>query len=56
MGSNRFRLDIPRYVNQYLGGRLQLDPMISHTIGLDDVNDAFAALKAGEGARQVVVL
>lgn len=56
MGSNRFRLDIPRYVNQYLAGRLQLDPMISRTIGLDDVNDAFAALKAGEGARQVVVL
>jgi S-(hydroxymethyl)glutathione dehydrogenase/alcohol dehydrogenase len=56
MGSNRFRLDIPRYVNQYLKGRLDLDSMISRTIGLDDVNDAFSALKAGEGARQVVVL
>jgi S-(hydroxymethyl)glutathione dehydrogenase/alcohol dehydrogenase len=56
MGSNRFRIDIPRYVNQYLAGRLQLDAMVTKTIGLDDVNDAFAALKAGEGARQVVVL
>jgi S-(hydroxymethyl)glutathione dehydrogenase/alcohol dehydrogenase len=56
MGSNRFRIDIPRYVNQYLAGRLQLDPMVSKTIGLHDINDAFAALKVGEGARQVVVL
>ena len=56
MGSNRFRIDIPRYANQYLAGRLQLDPMVSHTIGLDDINEAFEALKAGEGARQVVLL
>jgi len=55
MGSNRFRIDIPRYANQYLAGRLELDAMVSDTIGLDDVNDAFAAMKAGEGARRVVV-
>src|SRR4029079_10776539 len=56
MGSNRFRLDIPRYVNQYLQERLLLDEMISETIGLDDINDAFAAMEHGEGARRVVVL
>jgi S-(hydroxymethyl)glutathione dehydrogenase/alcohol dehydrogenase len=55
MGSNRFRIDIPRYANQYLAGRLELDAMVSDTIGLDGINDAFAAMKAGEGARRVVV-
>lgn len=55
MGSNRFRIDIPRYANQYLAGRLNLDASVSDTIGLDDVNDAFAAMKVGEGARRVVV-
>jgi S-(hydroxymethyl)glutathione dehydrogenase / alcohol dehydrogenase len=55
MGSNRFRIDIPRYANQYLAGRLELDALVSDTIGLDDVNQAFAAMKAGEGARRVVV-
>jgi S-(hydroxymethyl)glutathione dehydrogenase/alcohol dehydrogenase len=56
MGSNRFRLDIPRYANQYLAGRLDLDSMVSRTIQLDDINDAFAAMGTGELARQVVVL
>jgi S-(hydroxymethyl)glutathione dehydrogenase/alcohol dehydrogenase len=56
MGSNRFRLDIPRYANQYLAGRLDLDSMVSRTIDLDDINDAFAAMGTGELARQVVVL
>jgi S-(hydroxymethyl)glutathione dehydrogenase/alcohol dehydrogenase len=56
MGSNRFRLDIPRYANQYLSGRLDLDSLVSRTIGLDDINDAFAEMATGQLARQVVVL
>jgi S-(hydroxymethyl)glutathione dehydrogenase/alcohol dehydrogenase len=55
MGSNRFRIDIPRYANQYLAGRLDLDALVTETISLDDVNDAFTAMKAGEGIRRVVV-
>jgi S-(hydroxymethyl)glutathione dehydrogenase/alcohol dehydrogenase len=55
MGSNRFRIDIPRYANQYLAGRLDLDTLVSRTIRLDEVNDAFAAMAAGELARQVIV-
>ncbi len=55
MGSNRFRLDMPRYVDFYLDGRLKLDEMISARIGLDGVNDAFDALRKGEAARQVIV-
>jgi S-(hydroxymethyl)glutathione dehydrogenase/alcohol dehydrogenase len=54
MGSNRFRVDMPRYVDFYLDGRLKLDEMISSRIGLDGVNDAFEAMKKGEVARQVI--
>ena len=55
MGSNRFRLDMPRYVDFYLDGRLKLDEMISSRIGLADINDALDNLRTGEAARQVIV-
>jgi S-(hydroxymethyl)glutathione dehydrogenase/alcohol dehydrogenase len=55
MGSNRFRFDMPRYVDFYLDGRLKLDEMISSRIGLDEVNEAFERLRKGEAARQVIV-
>jgi S-(hydroxymethyl)glutathione dehydrogenase/alcohol dehydrogenase len=55
MGSNRFRFDMPKYVDFYLDGRLFLDEMISARIGLDDVNDAFERMRKGEAARQVIV-
>jgi len=55
MGSNRFRIDMPRYVDYYLQGRLNLDDMISRRGKLEDVNDAFRAMKAGEVARTVLM-
>lgn len=55
MGSNRFRFDMPKYVDFYLDGRLRLDEMISSRIGLDGVNDAFERMRKGEAARQVIV-
>jgi len=55
MGSNRFRFDMPRYIDFYLDGRLQLDPMISSRIPLDEVNHAFDLMRKGEAARQVIV-
>ncbi len=55
MGSNRFRFDMPRYVEFYLDGRLYLDEMISSRIPLDDVNMAFDKLRKGEAARQVIL-
>jgi S-(hydroxymethyl)glutathione dehydrogenase/alcohol dehydrogenase len=54
MGSNRFRVDIPRYLDFYRQGRLLLDEMISRRGRLDDVNEAFRAMKAGEVARTVL--
>jgi S-(hydroxymethyl)glutathione dehydrogenase / alcohol dehydrogenase len=55
MGSNRFRVDMPRLVDFYLSGRLRLDELVSDRIDLDGVNGALENLKHGEVARQVVV-
>ncbi|MFN8556061.1 MAG: Zn-dependent alcohol dehydrogenase [Dehalococcoidia bacterium] len=55
MGSNRFKVDMPQYVDFYLQGRLRLDEMITRRARLDDINDAFRALEDGEGVRTVLV-
>jgi S-(hydroxymethyl)glutathione dehydrogenase/alcohol dehydrogenase len=55
MGSNRFRFDMPKYVDFYLDGRLRLDEMISSRIELADINPAFERMRKGEAARQVIV-
>ena len=47
MGSNRFRVDMPRFIDFYLQGRLHLDALISNRIGLGDVNAALLALEGG---------
>ena len=55
MGSNRFRTDMPRLIEFYLQGRLHLAEMVSARIALADINEGFAALKAGGIARNVIV-
>jgi S-(hydroxymethyl)glutathione dehydrogenase / alcohol dehydrogenase len=55
MGGNRFRIDMPRYIDYYLQGRLNLDDMISRRGKLEDVNEAFRAMKSGEVARTVLM-
>ena len=55
MGSNRFRTDMPRLIEFYLQGRLHLAEMVSARIGLAQINEGFAALKAGGIARNVIV-
>ncbi|GIS19257.1 MAG: hypothetical protein CM15mP120_11730 [Pseudomonadota bacterium] len=45
MGSNRFRVDMPRFVDFYLQGRLHLDDLISRRIALEDINEGMDALK-----------
>jgi S-(hydroxymethyl)glutathione dehydrogenase/alcohol dehydrogenase len=54
MGSTRFRIDIPRYVDFYLQGRLNLDEMVTQRRSLDEINEAFEAMKAGEVVRTVL--
>lgn len=55
MGSNRFRVDMPRILELYMQGRLKLDELISARLDLGEINSAFAALKTGERARSVIV-
>ncbi len=54
-GSCNVDTDIPKLTQLYRDGTLELDALISRTIGLDDVNDAFRALEAGEVARTMIV-
>ena len=54
MGSNRFHIDMPRYLELYRQGRLNLDDMVSRRGHLEDVNEAFRAMEAGEVTRTVL--
>jgi S-(hydroxymethyl)glutathione dehydrogenase/alcohol dehydrogenase len=54
MGSNRFRIDMPQYIEWYMAGKLKLDELVSAVMPLEKINDGFAALKGGEVARQLV--
>jgi S-(hydroxymethyl)mycothiol dehydrogenase len=48
--------DFPMLIELYLSGRLDLDGFVSETIGLEDVEEAFARMQRGEVLRSVVVL
>jgi len=55
MGANRFPVDIPRLVDFYLRGLLDLDSIVAETIPLERVNEGFERMKRGDAARSVVV-
>jgi len=48
-------VDMPRFVDFYLQGKLHLDDMISNRIALSDINEGMAALETGEIARSVIM-
>jgi len=54
MGSNRFRVDMPRLVEFYMAGKLHLDQMISGRLPLEKINEGFEAMKKGGIARNVI--
>jgi S-(hydroxymethyl)glutathione dehydrogenase/alcohol dehydrogenase len=54
-GSARTREDLPRLVNLYLAGKLRIDQLVNRRYGLDEANEAFRALAAGELARGLIV-
>ncbi len=54
-GGARGRTDVPRIVDWYMDGKIEIDPMITHIMGLDDINRAFDLMHAGESIRSVVV-
>lgn len=55
MGGNRFPVDIPRLVDFYLRGLLDLDTIVAERIPLAAINEGFAQMKKGDAARSVIV-
>jgi S-(hydroxymethyl)glutathione dehydrogenase/alcohol dehydrogenase len=53
-GSSNVQKDVPKLIDLYKKGELKLDELISRTISVDEVNDAFEAMKTGEVARSVI--
>jgi S-(hydroxymethyl)glutathione dehydrogenase / alcohol dehydrogenase len=54
-GGARGRTDVPRIVDWYMEGKLNIDDLITHTLKLEDINKGFDLMKAGESIRSVVV-
>ena len=54
-GGARGRTDVPKIVDWYMDGKIDIDPMITHTMPLDDINKGFDLMHAGESIRSVVV-
>ena len=55
MGGNRFPVDLPRLVDFYMRGLLDLDSIIAERIPLEAINDGFDKMKTGASARSVIV-
>src|SRR6266702_2732101 len=55
MGSNHFRVDMPRLVEFYMRGKLHLEDWISAKLKLSEINEGFAAMKAGKTVRSVIM-
>jgi S-(hydroxymethyl)glutathione dehydrogenase/alcohol dehydrogenase len=53
-GGARGRTDVPKIVDWYMRGRIQIDPLITHTMPLARINDAFDLMHSGESIRSVV--
>jgi S-(hydroxymethyl)glutathione dehydrogenase / alcohol dehydrogenase len=54
-GGARGRTDVPKIVDWYMEGKIQIDPMITHTMPLADINKGFDLMHAGESIRSVVL-
>ncbi|WP_341207621.1 S-(hydroxymethyl)glutathione dehydrogenase/class III alcohol dehydrogenase [uncultured Sphingomonas sp.] len=54
-GGARGRTDVPKIVDWYMNGMIQIDPMITHRLTLDEINKGFDLMHAGESIRSVVV-
>ncbi len=54
-GGAKGRTDVPRIVDWYMDGKINIDDLITHTMPLDDINDAFDLMHRGESIRSVVI-
>jgi S-(hydroxymethyl)glutathione dehydrogenase/alcohol dehydrogenase len=53
-GGAKGRTDVPKIVDWYMEGKIEIDPMITHTMPLDDINEAFHLMHEGESIRSVI--
>jgi len=54
-GGVRGRSELPGYVDNYMAGKINIDDMVTHTMGLEDINKAFDLMHDGESIRSVVI-
>ena len=54
-GGARGRTDVPKIVDWYMNGKIQIDPMITHVLKLDEINKGFDLMHEGKSIRSVVV-
>ena len=54
-GGARGRSDVPKSVDWYMNGKIQIDPLITHTMPLEDINKAFDLMHEGKSIRSVVL-
>ena len=54
-GGAKGRTDVPKIVDWYMDGKIEIDPMITHVLSLEDINKGFDLMHAGESIRSVVV-
>ncbi|PPR76372.1 MAG: hypothetical protein CFH01_01931, partial [Alphaproteobacteria bacterium MarineAlpha2_Bin1] len=53
-GGAKGRTDVPKIVDWYMEGKIEIDSMITHTMPIEDINKAFDLMHAGESIRSVV--
>ena len=54
-GGARGRRDVPKIVDAYMEGRIEIDPLVTHTLRLEDINHGFELMHRGESIRSVVL-
>jgi S-(hydroxymethyl)glutathione dehydrogenase/alcohol dehydrogenase len=54
-GGARGRTDVPKIVDWYMDGKISIDPLITHTLKLEDINRGFDLMHEGKSIRAVVV-
>ena len=54
-GGVKGRTELPGYVDRYMQGEIELDSMVTHTMGLEDINRAFDLMHSGESIRSVII-
>ncbi len=54
-GGVKGRSQLPGYVDRYMSGEIKIDPFVTHTMGLEDINHAFDLMHEGKSIRSVII-